>query len=132
MAGKGRIENLKHFPKGVSGNPKGRAKKIPALDVLLGELFGTDKNGESDARKLLETLKKGALTGKLNSVRLQTAERVADRIWGKPKSNDTLNLKVQAVEEILADEKAKATLSKYGLQVRGNQKKETEDKTGEA
>lgn len=131
MSKKGGVpENLKPRKKGDPALPgAGRPRKIPSLDKLLAEEFGDDKKGMGDARRLIQTLKRGALSGKLNVTRLQTAERLADRIWGKAKSNDTLNLKIPAVEEILADEKAKAALVKYGLQVRGSQKKET---SGEA
>lgn len=122
----GNPQNLKPFKKGHAPTPGGgRPKKIPALDALLADIFGEDEKGKSAAREVLLTLKKAATSGKMSATRLRAAEVITDRMWGKPKSNDTLNVKVQAVEEILADEKAKASLVKYGLQVRGSQKKET-------
>lgn len=118
-------ENLKPFKKGHPPTPGGgRPRKIPALDVLLADIFGEDEKGKSAAREVLLTLKKAATSGKMSATRLRAAEVISDRMWGKPKSNDTLNLKVQAVDEILADEKAKETLAKYNLQIRGAQKKE--------
>jgi ribosomal protein L25 (general stress protein Ctc) len=127
----GNPQNLKPFEKGHKRTPNaGRPKKIPALDVLLADLFGEDEKGKSAARDVLNTLKVAATSGKMSATRLRAAEVIADRVWGKPKSNDTLNVRVQAVDEILSDEKTKATLSKYGLNVRGAQKKdETADNT---
>jgi ribosomal protein L25 (general stress protein Ctc) len=124
-------ENLKARKKGDPPLPgAGRPKKIPALDVLLADLFGEDEKGKSAARDVLNTLKVAATRGKMSATRLRAAEVIADRVWGKPKSNDTLNVRVQAVDEILSDEKTKATLSKYGLNMRGAQKKdETADNT---
>lgn len=119
-------ENLKPRKKGDPALPgAGRPRKIPALDVLLAEEFGDDEKGMGDARRLIRTLKQGALAGKLSATRLQTAERLADRLWGKARSNDTLSVRVQVVDEILADEKTKSALSKYGLSERGAQKKDS-------
>lgn len=121
-------ENLKPRKKGDPALPgAGRPPKIPSIDKILAEEFGETEEGKSAARELIRTLKKAALSGKMTVLRAQSAERLADRIWGKPKSNDTLNVRVQLIDEILSDEKTRAALSKYGLQERGAQKTESDN-----
>lgn len=113
---KGTIRNLIPAKKGEIRNPRGPHKKIPGLDVLLADLFGEDKNGESGARKVLLTLKQAAIAGKLSTVKVRAAEVLVDRIYGKAKSNDTLNVKIQSAKDIAeSDEKAKEILEKYNL-----------------
>lgn len=71
-----KLSNLKPFPKGVSGNPKGREKKIPALDKLLSEI------DESDYQAIINAL---VAKGKKGDVR--AAEVLFDRAWGRAKES---------------------------------------------
>lgn len=120
-------ENLKPMKKGDPPLPGGgRPRKIPSLEKILAEEFGDEPDKEGAARALIKTLKAAALRGKMTVMRAQAAERLADRIWGKAKSNDTLSLRVQVIDEILADEKTKKALEKYGLTERGAQKGATD------
>ncbi len=79
---KGRIENLKNFPKGVSGNPKGRPKKLPKLDELLAEVLGEEQNGVSAAKAILMAQRKKAIAGDVRA-----AEALLDRAFGKAKNH---------------------------------------------
>ena len=72
----GRIENLKPWPKGVSGNPGGRPRK-KLIDEALEELL-SNENSEiaSDiAQKLLEKARNGDL---------KAIQVVVERVQGRP------------------------------------------------
>lgn len=77
-----RIKNIEpyRFKKGQSGNPKGRPKKIPQLDVLLAEVLGDEQNGITAAQAILMALRKKAARGDVRA-----AEVLLDRAYGKAK-----------------------------------------------
>ena len=79
----GRIENLKPWPKGVSGNPSGRPRKTPLTDAcreVLAEPIPDDPRGRTYAQGIAETLAHKALTGDIRA-----AQEIADRAEGKPR-----------------------------------------------
>lgn len=73
-------ENLKPFPKGKSGNPNGRPKKIPELDKLLADVLGDEKDGITAAQAILMALRKKAASGDVRA-----AEVLLERAYGKAK-----------------------------------------------
>jgi hypothetical protein len=75
-------KGLKPFPKGKSGNPKGRPKKLPALDVLMAEVLGEEKDGMSAAKAILAKLRQKAAAGDVRA-----AEILLDRAYGKAKQS---------------------------------------------
>src|SRR6478609_1322860 len=75
-----KIENLKSFKKGQTGNPNGRPKKLPAIDELLDKVLGTDGSGKSEAEAILNALKAKAKRGDVRA-----AELLLDRAYGKAK-----------------------------------------------
>lgn len=83
---KGRPENLKPWPKGVSGNPKGRPKSIPKLEKLLAEVLGgtTDDGRGTKIKKVLEQLLADAVDNN-SPFRTRAGEILFDRVYGKPK-----------------------------------------------
>jgi len=66
------------FEKGVTGNPNGRPKKLPKLDVLLVEVLGNEDDDDSEAKKILLSLLKEAKSGNTKA-----AEILLDRAYGK-------------------------------------------------
>ena len=88
MAKKGRVENLKPFKKGQSGNPKGRPKKIPGLNELLADVLGEEKDGKTAAEAILMALRAKATKGDVRA-----AEVLLDRAYGKPKQDIDLTSK---------------------------------------
>lgn len=66
------------FKKGQSGNPAGRARKLPNLDRLLLEVLGDDDEKESQAKLILEAVKIRAIAGDMRAV-----EILLDRGYGK-------------------------------------------------
>lgn len=74
----GNPQNLKPFPKGVSGNPKGAPKKLPDLDRILANVIGNDEESEA----IIRALYKKALKGDTRA-----AEILLDRGWGKVKQS---------------------------------------------
>ena len=74
MAGKGRVENLKSFKPGQSGNPGGRPKKTPYTNAhrLIAEMIGvadlhilpTDTVAECVAKIMAREALKGAVRRK--------------------------------------------------------------------
>jgi len=63
---------------GKSGNPKGRPKKIPELNVLLANVLGEEKDGISAAEVILRALRYKAARGDVRA-----AEVLLDRGYGK-------------------------------------------------
>lgn len=83
---KGEIpEGAKPFAKGVTGNPNGRPKKLPKLDLLLVEVLGNEDDDNSEAKQILASLLKEAKSGNTKA-----AEILLDRAYGK--SAQTLDL----------------------------------------
>jgi hypothetical protein len=75
------IRGNKPFPKGVSGNPKGRPKKLPQIDVLLADVLGEENSDGIEAAKIiLMALRKKAAQGDVRA-----AELLLDRAYGKAK-----------------------------------------------
>lgn len=78
----GNPQNLKNFKKGFDerrvGN--GRKKKLPALDGLLDEVLGEEKNNVSAAKAVLMSLLSKATKGDVRA-----AEVLLDRAYGKAK-----------------------------------------------
>jgi hypothetical protein len=87
-----RVKGANIFPKGVSGNPKGRPKKLPNLNELLKEVLGKeDAKGKTEAQLILEALKTRAKRGDVRA-----AEVLLDRGYGKVKDNIDVNMDVNA------------------------------------
>jgi hypothetical protein len=96
-------ENIeKHkFKKGETGNPNGRPKKLPQLDVLLDSVLGEEKDGISAAEAILKALRMKASKGDVRA-----AEVLLDRAYGKPK---------QSIEnKVLTDQPIIITLTEKG------------------
>lgn len=91
-------ENLKPFPKGKSGNPNGRPKKIPELDKLLADVLGDEKDGITAAQAILMALRKKAASGDVRA-----AEVLLERAYGKPRQGLDIagNLDVAITGEVL-------------------------------
>src|SRR5439155_22083745 len=88
MAGKGRIENLKPWKKGQSGNLSGRPKKKPITEAYEHQL----KQSLPDDFRIRMKLPKGATwadalaVGQIRSAvkgNTQAAKEIADRLEGK-------------------------------------------------
>jgi hypothetical protein len=96
-------ENIeKHkFKKGETGNPNGRPKKLPQLDLLLDSVLGEEKDGISAAEAILKALRMKASKGDVRA-----AEVLLDRAYGKPK---------QSIEnKVLTDQPIIITLTEKG------------------
>lgn len=89
---KDRLQNLKPFKPGQSGNPKGRPKKIPALDDLLAEVLSEEKDGKTAAQVILMALRAKAAKGDVRA-----AEVLLERAYGKPKQEIKLENEVEQV-----------------------------------
>jgi hypothetical protein len=74
------------FPKGVSGNPNGRPKKLPKLDDLLADILGSEEDSESEAYQILKTLVKQSKQGNVKA-----SEILLDRAYGKAKQSVDLS-----------------------------------------
>jgi hypothetical protein len=80
--GTGRIENLRPWAKGVSGNPGGRPRKSPITDVLADMLQSSsadDPAKRTYAEVIAEMLLKRACQGDIRAAR-----EIADRVEGRP------------------------------------------------
>jgi hypothetical protein len=71
------------FKKGQTGNAKGRPKKIPELDALLGEVLGREVKGITIAQKILAVMATRAQKGDVRAAQL-----LLERGYGKPKDNE--------------------------------------------
>jgi hypothetical protein len=74
-------ENLKPFPKGNKFGT-GRPKKLPALDLIMANVLGAEKDGISAGEAIIMKLREQALKGDIKA-----AQILLDRGWGKPKQN---------------------------------------------
>lgn len=74
------------FKPGESGNPKGRPKKLPELDLLLADVLGEDKDGIEAAKAILMALRAKATKGDVRA-----AEVLLDRAYGKAKQEMVLS-----------------------------------------
>jgi len=81
-------EGAKPFPKGKSGNPNGRPKKLPEIDKLLADVLGEEKDGVTAADAILRKLRAMAASGNIRA-----AEILLDRAYGKAKQSVDLNEK---------------------------------------
>jgi len=80
---------LKPFKKGDERiNRAGRPKKLPALDTLLADVLGEEKDGKSAAQAILMALRSKAAKGDVRA-----AEVLLDRAYGKVKQ--PINVQVQ-------------------------------------
>ena len=85
------------FPKGVSGNPKGRPKKLPELDKLLAEVLGEENSdGITAADAILRKLRAMAAQGNIRAIEL-----LLDRAYGKAKQ--TVDMEVTQRMTIVDD-----------------------------
>jgi hypothetical protein len=66
------------FPKGQTGNPNGRPRRLPELDKLLADVLGEEKDGVSAAEAILKALRLKASKGDVRA-----AEIILDRAYGK-------------------------------------------------
>ena len=80
MGGKGKIEP--RWKKGQSGNPNGRPKKLPALDVIMANVMGQEKDGITAAEAIIMKLREMATKGDIKAAQL-----LLDRGYGKAKQN---------------------------------------------
>lgn len=89
MAKKDRNANLKRgdgfdtHPERI--NRKGRPRKLPALDSLLADVLGEEKDGMTAAEAILKKLRQMAVGGNLRA-----AEILLDRSYGKVKQHHEL------------------------------------------
>jgi hypothetical protein len=74
-----------YLKKRVKG-AKGRNKKIPELEILLGDILSEEKNGVSAAMLILAALRKKAIAGDVRA-----AEILMDRAYGKAKQEINVN-----------------------------------------
>lgn len=73
------------FKKGQSGNPKGGMRKLPALDIIIAEVMGEEKEGITAAQAILAAMRAKAAKGDVRA-----AEMLMDRAYGKPKQQTEL------------------------------------------
>ena len=75
-------DNLKTFPKGNNANPNGRPKKLPALDLIMANVMGQEKDGITAAEAIIMKLREQAAKGDIKAAQL-----LLDRAYGKAKQN---------------------------------------------
>lgn len=94
MAIKSRSESLMigkntQFKKGQSGNPKGKPRKLPQIDVILADVLGEEKDGIDAAKAILMALRLKATKGDVRA-----AEILLDRAYGKAKQTVDNNIAI--------------------------------------
>jgi len=104
----GRVENLRPWPKGVSGNPGGRPKKKLITDELerLLQQETPDTPGKTWATSIAESLLRQAVKGDVRAI-----SELANRVEGKPLQ--AVNLDVNSSSEIdtMTDEELEQRLT---------------------
>lgn len=76
------IPGNKPWPKGQSGNPKGRPPKLPRLEELLASVMSEERNGLTAAEAVLRSLLVKATKGDVRA-----AELLLDRTFGKQRQD---------------------------------------------
>ncbi len=110
---KGEIpKGAKPFKPGQSGNPNGQPRKLPKLEILLADVLGEEKNGETAAMAILKALRKKAATGDIRA-----AEVLLNRGYGLPKQ--TIDTNVTNTTPVIIDwsDGVKDTVKKATAQV---------------
>ncbi len=95
------------FKKGQSGNPKGAAKKLPELSILLADVLGEEKDGVTAAQAILMALRAKAAKGDIRA-----AEVLLNRGYGLPKQNIQLSGDPDAPINFVLDERYKTGTGK--------------------
>lgn len=99
-------QNLRPFKKGQSGNPKGRPKKLPQLDVLLADVLGEEKEGTTAAQAILMAIRAKATKGDVRA-----AELILNRAYGRPKENVDLTSKGESIAQPFSDQQVDKILN---------------------
>ena len=87
------MDNLKNFPKGVSGNPKGKPKTKLLKDVLTADLQ-TESNSVDKLTAIIKRLTTMAVNGNLNAIK-----EVLDRYAGKSVQHNIIEeFKIEPME----------------------------------
>lgn len=81
-------------PKGRAGPGRPKIRKIPELEVLLGDILSEEKNGIPAAKLILAALRKKAIAGDVRA-----AELLLDRAYGKSKQE--INVKKTETQYIM-------------------------------
>lgn len=68
------------FKKGVTGNPKGRPRKLPSIEEALAETLADDDDGKTALQAILDKLLRLAINGDTKAAAI-----LLDRAYGKAK-----------------------------------------------
>lgn len=90
------------FKKGQTGNPNGRPRKLPALDKLMADVLGEEKDGITAGEAILKALRAKATKGDVRA-----AEVLLDRAYGKAKQTMDANVNMLEPLVIVRTESAK-------------------------
>lgn len=88
------------FKKGQTGNPNGRPKKLPDLDILLAKVLGEETKGLTAAERILQALEAKAAKGDIRA-----AEVLLDRGYGKVKETIQLSGEVTEIRRTVISKK---------------------------
>ena len=92
----------KKFKKGQTGNPNGQPRKLPALDKLMADVLGEEKDGITAGEAILKALRAKATKGDVRA-----AEVLLDRAYGKAKQTMDANVNMLEPLVIVRTETAK-------------------------
>jgi hypothetical protein len=92
------IPGNKPFPKGVSGNPKGRPK-LPDLKAAIAKVLADEKDGVNALDAVLMALRQKAVRGDIRA-----AEVLMDRGYGKSRQTADINVASTNLEELTDDQ----------------------------
>jgi hypothetical protein len=91
---RGRSENLKPFPPGVSGNPGGRPKGRSITAIMRAKLDDTALAGEPcpEGRTVAETLVEAIFVHAVKHGNAALTREILDRLEGKPQESQPVSL----------------------------------------